>query len=97
MTTLLRKDFDVVLDPDAQELESRRYAEEVFSVIPLRSGRVGVLASMREPFAICDTFAEAVEAAKAIPRFQYHRDVARMQPRTIAEQAAELDSLISGL
>lgn len=98
MTTLLSKDFPRAdASPDVQEFLSIRYGESVFSIVPLRSGKIGVLASMREPFAICDSLEEAITASKLIPKFQYHRDVARMAPRTMKEQTQELDALIQGL
>ena len=47
------------MTPEMQELESIRYAEWI-KVVPLSSGRIGVLGPRCEVFEIVDTWAEVL-------------------------------------
>lgn len=71
---------------DEQEAHSKRYGPNAFMVLPLSSGRLAVLAYMRELHAIVDTLPEAVEAAESIEMNVWRRNAERLAKRPMEPQ-----------
>ena len=68
---------------ERQEAESLRYGATAFMILPLSTGRVAVLGSMRSLHAICDTLEEAIEASLTIPMLVWRRNVEKPKPTGI--------------
>lgn len=77
---------------DVQQAESQRYTKG-FEVLALASGRVAVLGPLHSLHAICDTFAEAIEASFSIPSTEVER-VRLVRARSVRNQEQELSELL---
>lgn len=73
------------MTPDEMQVESQRYGERAFMVLPLDTGHIAVLSLYREVIAICNNWEEALAASARIPP-------STVIPRSMAEPRASKQS-----
>lgn len=74
-------------DRSVQEAESLRYGANAFMVLPLSTGKIAVLGSMRDLHSICDTWQEACQSALSIPMNVWRRSASGEGPKVVREQS----------